>query len=362
MDREKKNGKNPSSRPALWLRRLLPDREGKLFYGFFLLGLVTACIFILYQEFLDSQIDVLKFSIFVFIVITLGFVVVILKILNRNPNQGRYTESSEKLFSELGDASQRNPLRLLVRELLAEHLANQGKEVVKAKLASAFKQSIEDNISDLVEEGFKLQDSSNTSKEDGTAMTDALRYATTMDEKYRTQIERLTSQQNLSMNIGLLFALAGAIVLGVLLFAPSFSPHSGGNWDIVAGYVSKALTVVFLEVFAFFFLRNYRLIFSEIKYYQQKRNDLQGKVVALRIAIASYDNDEMIERAFNAFLTMPEDKPYTRDHTTESLEREKMLNENQGRVYDLLEKAIDKLGSASTAEKKQADTAEKGDA
>lgn len=147
-------------------------------------------------------------------------------------------------------------------------------------------------------------------------------------------------------------------MLCLLLFAPKLTTPSGSNWEIIANYVSKALTVVFLEVFAFFFLRNYRLIFSEIKYYQQKRNDLQGKVVALRIAIASYEGEAMIERAFDAFLSMPEDKPYTRDHTTESLEREKMLNENQGRVYDLLEKMIEKLGSASTADKRPTDVVE----
>ncbi len=355
--------KFPKSPLRLWHRLegiLLKMKPWNLLTIFSLGSGFLLVVIILFFE----RVGVLHFSVLdslasIFTIASFLILIVIYWINLNTWNRGKTKESSEKLFSELGDNQQKNPLRILVSELLEEHLATQGREVVKAKLSSAFKQSVEDNIANLVEEGFKLQDSSKTSKEDGTAMEDALRYATTMDEKYRAQIDRLTSQQNRSLNIGLGFAFAGAMVLFVLLFVPSLNPHGEGNWDNVAGYISKALTVVFLEVFAFFFLRNYRLIFAEIKYYQQKRNDLQGKVVALRIAIASYDGDKMIERAFDAFLTMPEDKPFSKTKTTENIEQEKQFDHHQKRFYDLMEKMMDTLGGSKSAKGVAAENSEK---
>ena len=267
--------------------------------------------------------------------------VFVLGILILRSNERKF---SERRFGELAESlKEADPLQELVKKLADDHLKGEDtQQLLKQKIAGQFNNSVDEGIGKVLATTFRIG-VEGSPQEDETEITSALGYANAMDEKFQAQIARLSFQQYMSLVIGMCFTIGGAIVLAVLLFDPKEGSSDLSAANLITGYVSRIVTVVFLEIFAFFFLKNYRSIFSEIKYYQHERNVLQGKVVALRIAIAHHKGEGLIEKAFESFLNFGKEQVLSKEATTEALEREKLFQQREGKLYDLAFKALEEV-------------------
>jgi hypothetical protein len=88
-----------------------------------------------------------------------------------------------------------------------------------------------------------------------------------LENKFKIQIERLISNSNLNLIIGIITTLLAVVILGFsLLQEKTFNT----NTDFFSFFLPRISTVIFIELFSFFFLRLYKNNLNEIKYFQKK--------------------------------------------------------------------------------------------
>jgi hypothetical protein len=106
-----------------------------------------------------------------------------------------------------------------------------------------------------------------------------IRYMTDeMVEHLRWQITALGRRANINLSVGVLICLTGFCVLGYVVFneIPSM-------WT----FMSRMAFVVFVEVFAYFFLNLYRSGLQDIKYFSNEITNSTFRVMALEAAMSA---------------------------------------------------------------------------
>lgn len=101
------------------------------------------------------------------------------------------------------------------------------------------------------------------------------------------EIAALSRRGNLNLTIGVLttaFAV-GLLAYMVLTASSTFSDFPA----LLSHYVPRLTTVIFIEVFSFFFLKLYRGSLAEIKFYQNELTVLDSHQIALEASRASAD-------------------------------------------------------------------------
>lgn len=96
------------------------------------------------------------------------------------------------------------------------------------------------------------------------------------------QIAILRKRGNLNLVIGIATTLVAALtlILTVILASPN-----GTQWEkLLAYFIPRISTVIFVEVFSFFFLRLYKATLAEEKYYQNEITARTARQTALEAA------------------------------------------------------------------------------
>jgi hypothetical protein len=105
--------------------------------------------------------------------------------------------------------------------------------------------------------------------------------------RLREEISNLTQRGNLNLVIGVLTTGAAAAYLGFLVVrAPS---HFANMTDVWTHYLPRLSTVIFIEVFAFFFLRLYKNTMLETRYYHNVLTELATFEITLEAAFIRDD-------------------------------------------------------------------------
>jgi hypothetical protein len=105
--------------------------------------------------------------------------------------------------------------------------------------------------------------------------------------RLQSEILALGRRANLNLIIGVITTLlaVGVLVYMVLIARTNFDSFT----DLSSHYVPRITTVIFIEVFSFFFLRLYKSSLMEIKYYQNELTTLAAQQVALEASRLSQD-------------------------------------------------------------------------
>ena len=105
--------------------------------------------------------------------------------------------------------------------------------------------------------------------------------------RLEAEVRALVRRGNLNMVWGTSTTFAAAAILG---YAAATLRIVGENWRAyLPTYLLRLSVVVFIEIFAFFFLRLYRANLADIKYFQNEITNLEAKCLALEFAILSAD-------------------------------------------------------------------------
>lgn len=97
------------------------------------------------------------------------------------------------------------------------------------------------------------------------------------------EVSALGRRGNLNLSLGVITTIAGLILLGYFVFAtvdPSKQPL-----DFAIHFLPRLTLVLFIEIFAYFFLRLYKSSLSEIKYFQNEVTNMEAKYIALKTAL-----------------------------------------------------------------------------
>lgn len=93
--------------------------------------------------------------------------------------------------------------------------------------------------------------------------------------RLKSEVQSLTRRGNVNLTIGV---ITTGIAVGLLAYMVLNVTETFTSWThLLSHYIPRVATVVFIEVFSFFFLKLYRSSLNEIKYYQNEltRLDIQ---------------------------------------------------------------------------------------
>jgi hypothetical protein len=162
--------------------------------------------------------------------------------------------------------------------------------------------------------------------------------------RLRAEIGSLTRRGNLNLVIGVVTTgFAVALLVYMVLGATS----AFESWPVLLShYIPRITTVVFIEIFAFFFLRLYKSSLIEIKYYQDELTTLASQHIAFEAAHAA--GEDKAKLAVITQLVKP-----SRNHAEKSIKDEAPAPGDLKELSEILER-VTKL-VVSSAKKEKAD-------
>jgi len=102
-------------------------------------------------------------------------------------------------------------------------------------------------------------------------------------ERLTREIAALSRRGNLNLVLGIMTTVVGLGILGYYVF---YDQASGQNpWLFTSHFLPRLTLVIFIEIFAYFFLRLYKSSLIEIKYFQNEMTNLESRFIALVIAL-----------------------------------------------------------------------------
>lgn len=149
-----------------------------------------------------------------------------------------------------------------------------------------------------------------------------------MKRRLSREIEALMRRGNLNLVLGTFTTAAGIVVIAIIAFGSAPLGPTGDHWTPT--FLMRLSLAVFIEVFAFFFLRMYRTNLSEVKYYQNEITNLECRMGALLVSIITGSRAEM-EKSLAALTRTERNFTLSKGETTVDLE--KLRIESEGFKY-----------------------------
>jgi len=152
-----------------------------------------------------------------------------------------------------------------------------------------------------------------------------LDYIEKLKFRLKTQVDYLSRNGNLNLLIGLITTVIAVSILFYLVFAAKDLPKD--NYGLISYYVARISIIIFIEIFALFFLKLYRTNLYEIKYFQNELTNIDVKIIALKTALMMKD-DESIKLVISELSKTERNFILKKDETTYDLERYKQDKED----------------------------------
>lgn len=208
----------------------------------------------------------------------------------------------------------------------------------KSNLLNNIKDSIEKNIAGTVIEEIESKYSSEMSRSAGLNSIKLKSEETIL--RLKSELDKLNRRAATNLAIGsITTVLAAALLAYMVLFSDIKSTDT--MQTIVWHYVPRLSIIIFIEVFAFFFLRLYRENIHDSKYYQNEITNLDSKFIAFDAALISNDN-ENLKTLVNELSKTERNHILNKGETTVDLEREKLETQTLKDVIDSLAGIIKK--------------------
>lgn len=161
-------------------------------------------------------------------------------------------------------------------------------------------------------------------------------------QRLQQEVSALSRRGNLNLVLGILTTVTGLSILGYYVF--HVQPSGQDPWLFTTHFLPRLTLVLFIEIFAYFFLRLYKSSLMEIKYFQNEITNLEAKFIALSIALES-DNQETSDEVIAELSRTERNHILDKGQTTVELERARadkdVLSDFVAKVLALMGKATD---------------------
>lgn len=150
----------------------------------------------------------------------------------------------------------------------------------------------------------------------------------------------LKVRSNWNLAIGSTISVIALIVLGVFINSENFD-----NTDylkVLVHFLPRLSLVLFIEVFALFFLRLYKLELLSMKYYHNELTNIESKKIATIISVRHCEKDKIWETV-NCLMKVERNVVLRKKDTTLELETQKIENEHNKSVLGMLQVTLDKI-------------------
>ncbi|MFM5842345.1 MULTISPECIES: hypothetical protein [Aeromonas] len=261
----------------------------------------------------------------------------------------KYLQSGRKLTSNELEKNSNYNLHLFRKLLVQEEDIKNLKEKIEAlssqhTLSPEEKEDLLDNIADgtrkeLIEEIFDIQSQKLKNYIESESISERLHEsALNIRVRLEREISDLRLRSNINLLIGMIITLLGLFLLWTVvntvdssemlkvLASKGIESNSQFIKNLILPLVPRVMLVIFIEVFAYFFLRLYKNGLSEIKYFQNELTNVESKMVALELAHLSKNNDA-VSRVIASLVETERNFILQRGETTVELEKAKSESE-----------------------------------
>lgn len=104
-----------------------------------------------------------------------------------------------------------------------------------------------------------------------------------INNRIKSEIVRLTKSANINMLFGSIITIMAVIALGYEVFSTTITFND--MIKLLSHYIPRITLLIFIELFAFFFLKIYKANLADIKYYHNEKTKIDLKRIALKTAI-----------------------------------------------------------------------------
>ncbi|MDO7439680.1 hypothetical protein Q5X54_05170 [Acinetobacter baumannii] len=156
---------------------------------------------------------------------------------------------------------------------------------------------------------------------------------------YRLERERisLARRGNLNLVLGMMLSFIGLAILASSIF--NASREYIDLIDLLLHMLPKTVLALFIEVFAYFFLRLYKQSLDDIKFYQNELTNIEAKYLSLEIAKQT-KNHKLISNILEELVKTERNFILENGQSTIEIEKEKISSANSSNllktVTDLL--------------------------
>jgi len=171
-------------------------------------------------------------------------------------------------------------------------------------------------------------------------INDAYEVLDSLTGRISGEISSLSTRANVNLVIG---CVTTFLSIGILIMFTQSLPRSFENsLELASYYIPRLSVVVFVEVFAFFFLRLYQSNLDEIKYYRNEATNIDFRHTALRTAMINNDT-ENTKLIISEFLKVERNSILQRGETTVEIETSKYQHRYDKSFVDSLKGVLESL-------------------
>jgi hypothetical protein len=164
-------------------------------------------------------------------------------------------------------------------------------EVDKNKLFELFESKLEKNLSQEFLETIQQKFGADILASE--RYSDLQRDLIEFKERLRLEIRGLSLRANTNLAIGSVTTLVAVIVLYITIV----SNHINFNDSVsmISYFIPRISLVIFIEVFAFFFLKLYKSNLDNVRYYHNEMTNIETRIIALKSSIINADKSTINE-------------------------------------------------------------------
>ncbi|TQR61809.1 hypothetical protein [Acinetobacter sp. RF14B] len=155
-------------------------------------------------------------------------------------------------------------------------------------------------------------------------------------DRIKDEISSLNRCGTVNLFIGITLSLLGVLYL---ILTMSNTIYFTDIEKLIPYLVPRALMVIFIEFFSFFFLNLYRKSLEEIKYFQNELTNLEAKYLGLTLAKES-GNFKLLSNALDHLLKTERNFILKKDETTIELEKNKIEAQSSNSTIQALKDII----------------------
>jgi len=290
---------------------------------------VVGLVFILTKDLAYNYFDK-QFS-FIFILTgatTLAFGVG--SILFRYLQNGSFSKYTDSDISNQNLRSEMQDLRFELLKLRKKSGENTDYENISKTINDAINSTItEDFIKLKIDSFYSDKVISNAKRKDIIDEFENLGY------RINGELTRLRKSANLNLVIGTLTTICAIIALGYEVFNNEL--EFSNTTKVLSHYIPRLSIVIFVEIFAFFFLKLYKATLSDIKYFNNEKTNIDFKIISLKTAL-NMEDEKVIQIMLEELIKTERNFKLGKDESTVELEKIKNNTTNNQILAQLLEK------------------------
>ena len=252
--------------------------------------------------------------------------------------------AASALMSEMRYDSSRTRMQLDMLGSEVESLKNQLSSVSSSKEALTKEQTVSlvESVKKRIESETSKQviEELRASVQSDSRIKDVLAYARETAERLNREVAALSRRGSLNLAIGIITTVSGLGVLAYVVFQVNQLPKEA--WAVASHYVPRLSLVLFIELFAYFFLRLYKSSLTEIKYFQNELTNVESKRLALIVALNQGDL-QTVTKVIEDLAKTERNFVLDKGQTTVELEKSRMEKENSVNILERAGEVISKL-------------------